>query len=159
MSSRLPRSLTTWLEAVAGVGLFALILLTTLDTMGRYALDAPVAGALELTELTMVVVVFGSLAIAQREKAHVAVDLLTSRLGSRARIWVELFGTALALLLVLAMAWRSGVHGLELRKTGDETGTLGIAVFPFYFGVALGCLGMAAELVRDVIQALQSHDR
>ena len=157
MSSRPPRSLTTWLEAAAGVGLLALIVLTTLDAVGRYALDAPIPGALELTELTMVVIVFSSLATAQRKKAHVAVELLTSRLGSRARLCVELFGFALALALMLTIAWRSTLHGLELYETGDQTGTLGIPLFPFYLVVAIGCLGMAVELVRDVMAALKDH--
>ena len=46
---------------LAGVALFAIMVLTFLDVGGRKLLDHSITGSLEMTELLMVVVIFGAL--------------------------------------------------------------------------------------------------
>ncbi|RCV85674.1 TRAP transporter small permease subunit, partial [Vreelandella rituensis] len=46
------------LEGVAGATLFALMLLTTADVVGRYFFNAPILGTVELTQQMLAAVVF-----------------------------------------------------------------------------------------------------
>jgi len=51
---------------ISGIALFAIMVLTFLDVSGRKLLDHSIPGSLELTELLMVVVIFGALPLVSR---------------------------------------------------------------------------------------------
>ena len=64
------------LEWTAAAALALLVALTVADVVGRYALNAPVPGATELTEFGVALVVFAALPAVCWRGGHVAVDLL-----------------------------------------------------------------------------------
>ena len=55
------KSLEVVCGTLAGLALLAIMLLTFLDVSGRKLLSHSITGSLELTELLMVVVIFGAL--------------------------------------------------------------------------------------------------
>lgn len=58
-----------------------MVALTFLDVVLRTTIDRPISGTIEITELLMVVMFFGSVAHAQWNHAHVNMDIITSRLS------------------------------------------------------------------------------
>lgn len=70
--------LAFFLEACAAVVLFALMILTCMDVIGRYFFGNAVNGAVELTEIGLAVLVFAELPIVTWRAGHVVVDLLDS---------------------------------------------------------------------------------
>lgn len=74
-----------------GVGFLALMMfLTGTDVTLRYIFNRPIAGAYELTELMMVILVFWGLSYTQLEKGHVAIELVFSRLPKTAQAIVDI---------------------------------------------------------------------
>ena len=64
------------LELVSAVVLFALMLLTCSDVVGRYVLDNSVNGTTELTELALGIIVFCQVPVITLAGSNVVVDIL-----------------------------------------------------------------------------------
>ena len=70
------KSLEIACGTLAGLALLAIMLLTFLDVSGRKLLSQSITGSLELTELLMVVVIFGALPLVSLKGEHVVFDSL-----------------------------------------------------------------------------------
>lgn len=66
------------LNTVSGTVLFALMLVTCVDVVGRYVFNKPLTGSTELTEMALAIVVFSVLPIISWRGEHVVVDILDS---------------------------------------------------------------------------------
>jgi TRAP-type C4-dicarboxylate transport system permease small subunit len=124
------------LSLFAALVLFALMVLRCIDVVGRYAFNAPVPGAAELTGLGLALLIFATLPIVTAYSEHVSVGLLElagarfSRYTRRLERGVLLITSLAALAL---MAWRLWVKGSELASYGDGTSYLNIPVAPFAY--------------------------
>jgi len=76
MLARIERLLNLSTGAVAAAALFAIMWLTLFDVGGRKFLNNSITGALELTEILMVVVIFGALPLVSWRGEHVVFDSL-----------------------------------------------------------------------------------
>jgi len=137
------------LKLVASVLLFAMMLVTFVDVVGRYFFGHSLNGAYELTEVLLGLVVFAGLPIVTWRGEHVTVDLLTSRLPARPRITLARLTAAVTALVLAVLAWRLGSTAHDLLGYGDATVFLGIPLGPVA-GVmaALAGVGAAAALAR-----------
>jgi len=113
--------------------------LTFFDVVGRKLLENSIPGSLELTELLMVVVIFGALPLVSQRGEHVVFDSLDAHLPPfvlRAQgVIVHLaIGTAL-----LALAWLMWQTGSQFMETGETTAQLKILKGPFIYGMAVLC--------------------
>lgn len=68
--------LVLFLQIVSAVTLFALMLITCVDVVGRYVFNSPLTGSTELTEIAVGIVVFSVLPILTWRNDHIVVDLL-----------------------------------------------------------------------------------
>lgn len=121
------------LRRVAEACMVALALLTLADVLGRYVFSVPLVGAVEVTELLMVGVIFCGIVLATGKREHVAVDLLSLALGPRAQRVQQSAGQLLAVVIsaVLgAVTWSQGHTSLEF---GDRTTMLGLPLAPAVF--------------------------
>ncbi|RYY85603.1 MAG: TRAP transporter small permease [Comamonadaceae bacterium] len=78
------------LATVAGLALLAMMVLTFVDVMGRKFWVA-VPGALELSEMLMVVVLFSGLPLVAWHAEHVVFELVDKVYTGRAAIWSRVF--------------------------------------------------------------------
>ena len=137
------RILKKWLETLsallAGLALFAIMVLTFVDVAGRKLLDHSITGSLELTELLMVVVIFGALPLVSERGEHVVFDSLEPVLPE----WVRTVQRALVHLLcagaLLALGWLMWKTGGDFLATGETTAQLKILKAPFIYGMGLLC--------------------
>src|SRR5690349_20112993 len=104
------------LKRAAELCLAALALLTLADVLGRYVFNVSVTGAVELTEILMVGVIFCGMVLATARREHVAVDLVPV---PRGRAWSLGLGTLSHLLavgvsvLLGAASWQQAQSALE----------------------------------------------
>ena len=124
---------------LAGIALFAIMVLTFLDVGGRKLLDNSITGSLELTELLMVVVIFGALPLVSERGEHVVFDSLDPYLPD----FIKKIQRALVHLLcataLLALGWLMWKTGREFMQTGETTAQLKIIKAPFIYGMGLLC--------------------
>jgi TRAP-type C4-dicarboxylate transport system permease small subunit len=124
---------------LSGGALFAIMALTFLDVGGRKLLDNSIPGSLELTELLMVVVIFGALPLVSLRGEHVLFDSLDSRLPpSVLRLQKALIDllVAAALLGLAALMWQTAG---QFALSGETTAQLKFAKAPFIYGMAILC--------------------
>ncbi len=124
---------------LSGLALLAIMLLTFFDVSGRKLMSQSITGSLELTELLMVVVIFGALPLVSLKNEHVVFDSLDALTAP----WLQRIQRALvnlvcaALLFGLAyLMWRTGS---EFAVTGETTAQLKITKAPFIQGMGVLC--------------------
>ena len=114
----------------AATALFSLMLLTLVDVVGRKFFNHSVPGGLELTEILMVVVIFGALPLVSWRGEHVVFDSLDAinphwLQGAQARA-VHLMSACTFGFLARLMAMRAE----RFAEYGDTTVHLQLAMAP-----------------------------
>jgi TRAP-type C4-dicarboxylate transport system permease small subunit len=148
--SKKKRSLSTYLSYIGNCALAAMMLLATVDVIGRYFFNAPVLGAYEITEYLMLIMVFSFLALAQSAKAHISVDIVFNRLPAGLRPVLERFNHLVCLLMMILVTWMSIQRIWELKRTGESSVLLKIPDYPFAVFLVIGCLVFCIEFFKDV---------
>jgi TRAP-type transport system small permease protein len=133
--ARLARLVEAALGVSAAALLFAMMLLTFVDVVGRYLFNQSVVGAFEITEIMMALLIFAGLPLVVRREEHVTVDLVDRFLPARAkgayRVAIELASGALMLGLAHLM-WRKAGRAADY---GDTTTVLLIKYAPFVYAI------------------------
>ncbi len=70
-------------KSIAAMALFFLMVLTSVDVIGRYVFNSPLTGSTELTEFAVAIVVFAYLPIISWREEHIVVDLLDNLFSKR----------------------------------------------------------------------------
>jgi len=109
--------LNTITGKLATILLFAMMLLTSLDVVGRL-LIRPIHGTHELTYLGLAVMVFISLGFTQGAKGHISVDVIVNRFPQRVQAIFDTISYLSALVIVSLMAWQT--YEFALRKMKKE---------------------------------------
>lgn len=124
------RGLMQWLafffELISSMALFALMVLTCIDVIGRYFLHSPVLGAAELTEIGLAIVIFSSMPVITWRGGQIVVDLIDHVLPSKAlKVLMALSSTIVAFSLYF-VAFRIYAIGARSLKRGIVTDFLSI---------------------------------
>lgn len=124
---------------LCAAALFAIMALTFFDVIGRKALSQSIAGAFELTEMLMVLVIFSALPLVSERGEHVVFDSLDSLLPA----WLSKLQQALihgvCCLAMLALAYLMWGVGQQFLQNGEISAQLHIPKAPFIFGMAIAC--------------------
>ena len=132
---------------VAGVLIFALMLLGVLQIVLRTVFAAPLFGFIDLVELSMVGFAVLSIAFVQRLGGHVRMELLVQYLQGRALWLFELFGSAIAIFIVVVLIPYSYGHFYRAFEFGDSTIDLELAIWPAKLAVPIALSLLLARLV------------
>ena len=131
------KRLQTLLAGTAAMALFAMMVLTFADVFSRKFLGNSITGAVELTELGMLMMIFCALPLASIASEHVVFDLFDRLLPAS---WVraqETVANVLTALILAGAAWIIWLRALRTAEMGDTTATLVIRLAPFQQVVAV----------------------
>ncbi len=154
LSLVLPR-LAVGLLLLGAVGMIASMFLGVADVVGTKFLDRPVPGTLEVTESTMVLIVFGALAYTQERRGHIRVELLHGHVGPRAKSFMDAFTHFIAFVFFALLAWQALgelSYSWEIREA--TMGTVRFPLYPARFLLLVGSVLLLFQLVLDVITDL-----
>ena len=132
-------------DAVLGIAASALLMLmmvlTFVDVVARYLLNRPIRGAFEITELTLLVLIFAGLPLVSHADEHVTMDFIDRILPRRlAGLWIRAMHGACAAIMFF-LTWQVWIKASKISGYGDTTDVLRLAVGPFvYFMAAMICL-------------------
>jgi TRAP-type C4-dicarboxylate transport system permease small subunit len=124
---------------LSGTALFAIMALTFFDVLGRKFLSNSIPGSLELTELLMVVVIFGALPLVSARGEHVEFDSLDPYLPAWLRRLQAVVVNLLCGTILLLLAWLMWRTGDQFLASHETTAQLGILKAPFIYGMAVLC--------------------
>lgn len=126
------RTLRGILDAAAAALLVAMLAVTTLRVLARYALDVPMPWSEELTRLLFVWLVL----VAASRTRHMSIDLLTNALPREKRRALDV-ASAIFGALMLAVLVRYALGLVELTAN-DRFTALGVSVQYLYWAVVVG---------------------
>lgn len=141
---------------VGGLGMLMSVFLGVADIVGTQILKVPVPGPKELTESTMVVIVFGALTYAQIRRAHIRVELVYLRMPPRVQAALDVFASLCGIVFFGLLLWQAtneALYSLQIREA-----TVGLIRFPLYparFVLAAGTGLLVLRLALDVVQDVQ----
>ena len=124
---------------LAGIALFAIMVLTFLDVGGRKLLSNSITGSLEMTELLMVVVIFGALPLVSERGEHVVFDSLDPYLPDAVRKIQRALVHLLCGAALLGLGWLMWQTGTDFMQSGETTAQLQILKAPFIYGMGVLC--------------------
>lgn len=147
--------------ALGSIGLLLAMFLGVADVIGtRYG--HPVAGALEFTESTMVLIVFGGIAWAQIRRSHIRVELIYLNVGPRMRSAMDIIASIAGILFFGLITWQGAVEALYSWQISEATS--GLVRFPLWparwilvFGASLMILQLLLDLWRDITRFGDPH--
>jgi TRAP-type transport system small permease protein len=123
--------------------------LTFVDVVARYVFNRPLRGAFEVTELLLVVLIFGGLPLVSHAGEHVTMDFIDRLLSARGRdLWQRAVQVLCAALMFL-LTWLVWIKATRISAYGDATDVLRIAYGPFvYFMAAMIALAGLIHLYK-----------
>lgn len=128
------------LGVVAAALLLAMMTLTSVDVIGRYLFNRPLAGAFEVTELMLAALIFVGLPLATARDEHITVDLLDALLPA----WLIQFGSilmsVLSALVLGGVAWQLWLKTRSLVEDDTVTHVLEVPLAPIGYLMVLGCV-------------------
>ncbi len=147
--------INSFLEVVKWIGyvsLSSMILLTTVNVIGRYILKRPLLGEYDMVELGMAI--FGGVAmlIAAIQRHHVSVDVLLVRFSRRVQTKLSCFASLLGFVTWGLIACLAFLDALDRWKNGDCSATLRIPQGPFELILSISlflfCLTLLTQVFR-----------
>jgi TRAP-type C4-dicarboxylate transport system permease small subunit len=148
-----------WTNYIGAAVLTAMMTLTGIDVIGRYALNKPLPGSFEITELLMAVMISLALAYCTYERGHVRVDILTQKLSRRGQAIAGFIADIVFLLLYLLITWQTVYRVQSFIDKKLTTNVLYIPIFPFAIVVVAGFAALCLVLLRDAVEYLQEATR
>jgi TRAP-type transport system small permease protein len=137
------------LGVAASVLLFGMMALTFVDVVARYLLNHPIRGGFELTELTLLVLIFAGLPLVSHADEHVTMDFIDRILPGRARVaWIRVMHAVCAAIMFF-LAWQVWIKATRIASYNDTTDVLRITIGPFvYFMAAMIALTGAVHVFK-----------
>jgi len=128
-------------DAVLGVAasilLFGMMALTFVDVVARYLLNRPIRGGFEITELTLLVLIFAGLPLVSHADEHVTMDFIDRLLPPRLRgAWIRAMH-ALCAAIMFFLTWQVWLKATRIASYSDTTDVLRITIGPFVYFMAL----------------------
>lgn len=149
--------LTSWLNAIGTVWIFAIMILMTADVIGRNLFNTPIRGVIEIVTLSIVSIVFIQLADTLRTGKFTRADAILGALLLRrpaiGRFLQALFHLAGAALLTI-MSVASWSLLVESWQNGEYLGAIGDFQAPVWIMRAVIVFGSACTAITFFLLAL-----
>jgi TRAP-type C4-dicarboxylate transport system permease small subunit len=113
---------TASMNATATVWTFLLMIFMTADVIGRIFFGHPLTGAPELVKVSLVGVIYLHMPHTLWVGRHIRSDLLSSRMGPRLRIIMQVTMNMLGAALFAGIIFSSWHHMLEAWQIGEYEG-------------------------------------
>ena len=127
-------------DAVLGIAasalLFAMMCLTFVDVVARYLFNSPIRGGFEMTELTLLVLIFAGLPLVSHGDEHVTMDFIDRMLPPRAVDMLVRVVHALVAAMFFFLTWQMLIKAARISSYGDTTDVLRVTVGPFVYFMA-----------------------
>ena len=137
---------------IGGAGMLMAVFLGTGDGVGTQGFGQPIAGTRELTESTMVLIVFGALTYAQLRRAHIRVEIVYLRSGPRSRAAMDVLADICALIFFSLLLWQAINEARYSIQIGEAT--VGLIRFPLWPARVTLCAGTALMIVRLLLDLI-----
>lgn len=140
---------------ISKVILFLLMILTTVDVIGRNFFNSPITGTYELTGLGVALMVFFSLGITQMTGEHITIDFLTAKFPVKLRAVINGISFLIIIVLLALTSWQSVEYMKRIMAGNQTTADLSIPLYYFVLIATIGMILFAIAILVDFFKSLQ----
>ena len=127
---------------------------TLVDVLGRLV-GFPLTGAQDLSQMSMVIIVFGGMALCDKLGGNIAVDIFEDKFPRRMNRWLDIIGWLIGAAIFFAIAYTMVEAAALARLLNLSTNTIGLPKAPFQYILAgFATLTALSMLVRSVAHIL-----
>ena len=126
------------LKVLGGAALVAMMLLTVVDTVGRY-FKYPIFGSIEIIGFLAAIVLTAALPYTYKVDAHVSVEVLVRLLPPPMQNIIEFIIRTLSFALFGIISWQMFIYAHDLYKAGEVSMNLR---FPMHYLALLIAFGL-----------------
>ncbi len=141
------------LAYLGGLAILWLMGLTVVAVVMRYVFNAPILGAQDISELSLVLVVFFALAYCGWTGGHIAVDLIGLVLKPGVLRWTDTLVRVISGLLFVTLTWQTVRQGLDAFEFEEASNLVEIPHSPFFLVIASCSAVYALVLFVQAIRA------
>ncbi len=132
-----------------------MMLLTTCDVITRFCFSLPIPGSKELCEFMLCIFIVCGLIYTQQAEGNVRVTLLEKFLSRRAKAVLAVFYNLSSFGIMIVLAWKAWIIGIEEFHAGTTSDSLSIPVYPFKLLLSLGVFLLCFQLFVSTIESLK----
>ncbi len=137
--------LASWFNGIAAAAVVGMMTLTCIDVLLRF-FRHPIPGTYEIVGMLSAIFVSFSLARTSVDRGHIAVDFLVQRLPRRMQHGIEATNACICALLFTVVCRQCVSYARDLKHSGEVSMTLQVPIYPFVFGIAIGCAMLSLVL-------------
>ncbi|RVV97894.1 TRAP transporter small permease [Mesobaculum littorinae] len=89
---------------IGSVGLLVEVGVILYDVVGRF-FGAPLGGAQDISQMSMVILVFGGMAVCDKVGGHISVDVFERSFPDWLNRWIDVFAAFLGAVIFAGIAW------------------------------------------------------
>lgn len=134
---RLDRIVTVTLGSLCAAVLFAMMMLTCIDVVGRYFFSKPIYGGFEITEMLLAALIFSGLPLVTLRNDHVTVDVLDAVTPDWLFRVQHVVACAIGLIATAYLSWRLWLRGLSMDAAGETTAQLKFKLAYLTYGMSV----------------------
>lgn len=128
------------LSAILGtLGLLTEVAVILADVILRY-FGAPIRGAQDVVQMSMVVLVFGGMALCDRQGGHIAIDLFERHFPNWANWLGDVLSALLGAVIFAGIAWTTWESSILSRLLRSATNIIGLPKVWFQYYVIASCI-------------------
>ena len=147
------KSLTDKLETALGVAaatvLFTMMMITTVDVIGRYLFNKPLAGGFELTEMMLAALIYCGLPLVSRRREHMVIDAFDTFMSSNVKRVLDIAADVVCFLTLSGIGYLIFRRAVRVADYGDTTNVLKLPLAPVAY--AMGTMIVIAALIHLVL--------
>ena len=140
----------------AGILSFLLMLLITVDVICR-AFSIALLGVYEAVQIIIVAIVFLGIPYVQSVRGHIFIDIVTMKLSNKVKVYFDLFGLVIGIMLSALITWQSGMVAFEsVRDLEYASGIIPVPVWPAKIVMACSFFFLTTRLILDAVTSGKS---
>jgi TRAP-type C4-dicarboxylate transport system permease small subunit len=129
---------TKFLELICGALVAVMVVLLSIQVIGRYLVDSPPDWTEELARVVFVYATFFGGAIAVQRKAHLCVDILGTALSVRAGAILQIVLKLISVIALAIIVWYG--YAAAQRLAGQPLTSVPVSKGFMFAAVPLGCI-------------------
>lgn len=117
-----------WLETVLGLVsatvLFLMMMITTVDVIGRYVFNTPLTGGFEVTELMLAALIYCGLPMVSQRREHIVIDTFDPWMSARVKRGFDIMAEIVCSLILGGIGYLIFLRAARVAEYGDTTSVL-----------------------------------
>ncbi|HWL59704.1 MAG TPA: TRAP transporter small permease [Microbacteriaceae bacterium] len=133
---------------------------TVIDVVLRSTTGRGIPGAIEITEVFLVVAAYLGMMTAARDGMHISATLVTDRLPVRVARVTRTIGSVISALILLALIYATSARALVSLGAGEfRFGLVSVPIWPARIAIVVGLCGLVVAIVLQLAQQLMRSPR